>query len=104
MFNKLADLATRRSRRVIVAALIGAVVAGVLGAGVASRLQPYGADDPATESVRADDRLDNAGFQDLGLIALVRGVDISSPRTKQRVDALAARISKDPAVGRIDDY
>jgi uncharacterized membrane protein YdfJ with MMPL/SSD domain len=104
MFNMLADLATRRWRRVIVAALIGAVVAGVLGAGVASRLQPYGADDPATESVRADDRLDDAGFQDLGLIALVRGVDMSSPRTKQRVDALAARISKDPAAGRIVDY
>ena len=52
MLNALANLATRRSRTVIVAALIGAVVAAVLGAGVASRLQPYGADDPATESVR----------------------------------------------------
>ena len=104
MLNALADLATRRSRTVIVAALIGAVVAAVLGAGVASRLQPYGADDPATESVQADDRLDDAGFQDLGVIALVSGVDISSPQTKRRVDSLAARIATDPAVGHIADY
>jgi uncharacterized membrane protein YdfJ with MMPL/SSD domain len=104
MLNALANLAIRRSRTVIVAALIGAVIAGLLGAGVASRLQPYGADDPATESVQADDRLDDAGFQDLGLVALVSGVDISSPQTKRRVDTLAARISKDPAVGRIADY
>jgi uncharacterized membrane protein YdfJ with MMPL/SSD domain len=104
MLNALADLATRRSRGVIVAALIGAVLAGALGAGVASRLQPYGADDPATESVRADNRLENAGFHDLGLIALVRGAEVSSPRTRQRIEALAARISEDRAVGEITDY
>jgi uncharacterized membrane protein YdfJ with MMPL/SSD domain len=104
MLNTLAKLATRRSRTVIVAALIGAVVAGVLGAGVADRLQPYGADDPATESVRADERLEDAGFHDLGLIALVRGVDVSSRQAERRVGALAARISRDPAVGQIADY
>ncbi len=54
MLNAMADLATRRSRTVIVSALIASIVAGALGAGVASRLQPYGADDPATESVQAD--------------------------------------------------
>ena len=39
------------------------IVAGALGAGVASRLDPYGADDPATESVQADERLEDAGYQ-----------------------------------------
>jgi uncharacterized membrane protein YdfJ with MMPL/SSD domain len=104
MLNALANLASRRSRTVIVAAVLGSLVAGALGAGVASRLDPYGADDPATESVQADNRLDDAGFQDLGLIALVRGVDVSSPQTKHRVESLASRISQDPAVGRINDY
>ncbi|HYY22672.1 MAG TPA: MMPL family transporter [Thermoleophilaceae bacterium] len=104
MLTALANLATRRSRTVIVAALIGAVVAGAVGAGVASRLQPYGADDPATESVQADKRLHDAGFQDLGVIALVRNAPVSSAGTKHRLDALAARISEDPAVGRISDY
>ena len=85
MWDTLAKLATHRSRTVILAALLGAIVAGALGAGVADRLQPYGADDPETESVRADNRLEDAGFHDLGLIALVRGVDLSSPQTKQRL-------------------
>src|SRR6476619_1619405 len=104
MLNALANLAIRRSRVVIVTAVLASVVAAALGAGVASRLDPYGDDDPATESVQADNRLDDAGFQDLGLIALVRGVDVSSPQTKQRVRSLASRISEDPAVGRIADY
>jgi uncharacterized membrane protein YdfJ with MMPL/SSD domain len=88
----------------VIAAVIGALVAGALGAGVASRLDPYGADDPSTESVQADNRLDDAGFQDLGIIALVSGVDVSSPATKHRVESLASEISQDPAVGRITDY
>ncbi len=98
------NLATRRARRVVILALIGAAVAGLLGAGVASRLDPYGADDPSTESVKADDRLNDAGFQDLGVIALVRGVDVSSDDAKRRVQTLAARISEDPAVAQITDY
>jgi len=103
MLNALANLAIRRGRRVVILALIGAIVAGALGAGVAKRLDPYGAEDPATESVQADNRLDGAGFQDLGVIALVNR-DVSSPDTKQRVHSLATRISQDPAVGRITNF
>jgi RND superfamily putative drug exporter len=104
MLNALAGLATRRARRIVVLAILGAVVAGALGAGVANRLDPYGDDDPATESVQADERLQAAGYQELGLIALVRGVDVSSPETRRRVESLASRISEDPAVGRIAGY
>ena len=104
MLQALANIVTRRARTVLVAALAVSVLAGVLGAGVASRLDPYGADDPATESVQADNRLAAAGFQSLGAIALLRGVDVSSPGTKQRLESLASRIAKDPAVGRISDY
>src|SRR3989440_4952011 len=104
MLNALANLATRRARTVVVTALLASVVAGALGAGVASRLDPYGDDDPATQSVQADNRLDSAGFQNLGLIALLRGADVSSPQTRQRVESLASRISQDPAVDRIADY
>jgi RND superfamily putative drug exporter len=104
MLNALANLATRRSRTVIVSAIVASILAGILGAGVASRLDPYGAEDPDTESVQADERLEDAGFQDLGVIALVRGVDVSSPETRHRIESLASRISSDPDVGRIDDY
>ena len=63
MLNALADLATRRSRTVIVSALVASSSRAPSAAGVASRLEPYGADDPATESVQADDRLEAAGYQ-----------------------------------------
>src|SRR5436190_19988977 len=104
MLDRLANLATLRGRTVVIVAVIVAVVAGALGSGVAKRLDPYGAEDPATESVQADNRLDDAGFQDLGVIALVQGVQVSSPQTKDRVQSLAAQISKDPAAGHITDY
>jgi uncharacterized membrane protein YdfJ with MMPL/SSD domain len=104
MLNALANLATRHSRTVIVTAVLASVAAGAFGAGVADRLDPYGADDPATESVQADDRLEGAGFSELGLIALVSGVDVSSPATKRRVEALASRFSRDHAVGGVNDY
>jgi len=104
MLAALANLATRRARTVVIAAVVGAVIAGALGAGVASRLDPYGADDPATQSVQADNRLDDAGFQDLGVIVLLTNADVNSAATKHRVESLASTIAKDPAAGRITDY
>jgi len=104
ILNALANLATRRSRIVIVTAILAAGVAGALGAGVADRLDPYEADDSSTESVQADHRLHDGGFQDLGVIVLVQGVDVSSPETEQKVESLISRVSKDPAVGRITNY
>jgi len=38
----------------------GLALAGTWGGGVADRLQPYGADDPASASIRANERLAEA--------------------------------------------
>ena len=46
-------------------------------AAVADRLDPYGADDPATESVKADNLLEDAGYRDTGVIVLVEDVDVA---------------------------
>ena len=48
MFRALADFAYRRPRRIVVTALVLAVVAAALGGTVADRLGPYNADDPAS--------------------------------------------------------
>ena len=56
MIDRLARLADGHARRALIVAAIFFVVAGALGAGVADRLDPYGADDPSTESVNADER------------------------------------------------
>jgi len=53
MIERLARLANRSARRTLVLAGVFFLIAGALGAGVADRLDPYGADDPDTESVIA---------------------------------------------------
>ena len=78
MFEWLAQLAERRGRRVVIVAVVLAIVAGALGAGVADRLDPYGADDPATESVKAADQLERAGYRETGVVVLVDDVDVDS--------------------------
>ena len=55
MIERLARLANLRARRTLLLAGVFFVFAGALGAGVADRLDPYGADDPDTESVIADE-------------------------------------------------
>ena len=57
MTERLARLADGRAKVVVVVGLVLFALAGALGAGVAQRLDPFGADDPATESVVADQRL-----------------------------------------------
>jgi putative drug exporter of the RND superfamily len=104
MFDALARLATNRGRTVVIVAVILAAIAGVLGSSVADRLDPYGAEDPATESAHANDRLDRAGYEQLGVIALVEAVDVRSPGTRAQVQALAREISQDPAVGSVLTY
>src|SRR3954449_3951229 len=81
MFDFLARLANGSARRVALLALAFFVVAGALGGSVASRLDPYGADDPATETVRAMDRLQGAGLR--GAAVGARGGD--APGSRKRV-------------------
>jgi hypothetical protein len=72
MFAALTALATRRPKRVVIAAVVLAVAAAVAGASVADRLDPYAAEDRATESVRADDLLEQAGVgAGVDVVALV---------------------------------
>ena len=54
MFDALARLADGNARRVGLLAIVFFVLAGALGGSVASRLDPYGADDPATETVEGE--------------------------------------------------
>ena len=107
MFDSLARLTSRRARRVVVIAAIAAVAAGVLGTGVADGLNPYGAEDPATESIRAADRVEAATGLDpsLGLVALVRTVaGPGDDRSRARIERVARRIERDPAVGRVTTF
>jgi uncharacterized membrane protein YdfJ with MMPL/SSD domain len=103
MFEKVPTFACANRRRVLFLAVIGAVIADVFGASVASRLTPYGVDEPATQSVQAKDRFQAAtGRQiDPGVVALVSSGDVRSPAARQRVDSIAAELRAQPDVATV---
>ncbi len=88
MFDSLARLADGNARRVGIFALAFFLLAGALGGSVASRLDPYGADDPATEAVKARERLDDAGLRIPAVLAVVKNAPVAAPATRRRVERL----------------
>jgi uncharacterized membrane protein YdfJ with MMPL/SSD domain len=106
MFEKLATFAYSNRRRVLFAAVIGAAIAGVFGAGVSSHLSPFGADDPATQSVQATNRFQAAtGRQiDPGVVALVSSGDVRSPAARQRVESVSAELRSQPDVASVASF
>ncbi|MBS1880840.1 MAG: hypothetical protein JST31_15120, partial [Actinobacteria bacterium] len=85
MFDALARLADRRARRLVALAVAFFVLAGALGGSVANRLDPYGAEDPATESVKAQDQLEAAGYRAPAVLVVVEDAPVASAVTRARV-------------------
>src|SRR5829696_1845415 len=104
MFDRLASLAQVHGKRTAILAVVFFIVAGVIGGGVADKLAPYGADDPDTESVKADDRLEAAGYRDPSVIVLVQGIDPNSRAGQERIAALEQRLKEDGEVARVTSY
>jgi len=104
VFDALASLASRRGWLVVTLAAIVFVVAGALGAGAAGRLDPFGADDPGTESVIADQRLEDAGFREIGVVVLVEGIDVRSAQGRERVETVTRRLETDPEVAAVSNF
>jgi uncharacterized membrane protein YdfJ with MMPL/SSD domain len=104
MFDSLARLANGKARRVALFAVVFFVLAGALGGSVAERLDPYGADDPATETVKAMDRLEEAGLRVPAVIAVVEDAPVAAPATRRRVEALENDVRKRPDVASVSGY
>jgi uncharacterized membrane protein YdfJ with MMPL/SSD domain len=92
MFTKLATFVHANRRRILFAAVLGAAVAGVFGITVSKHMSPYGANDPATQSVQAMNRFQAAAGRqiDPGIVALV------SPATRARI----AQVESELRAGR----
>lgn len=76
----------------------------MLGGSVASRLAPYGADDPATEAVKARQRLEDAGLRVPAVVAVVRDAPVASPATRARVEALENEIRQRSDVASVSGF
>ncbi|MBA2545390.1 MAG: hypothetical protein H0V15_00800, partial [Solirubrobacterales bacterium] len=101
MFNALARLADARGKWVVAVAIVFFLAAGAIGGSVADKLDPYGADDPDTETVRAQERLDDAGFRDASAIVLIEGVDATTPAGAKRVAEVASLVGADADVEKV---
>jgi RND superfamily putative drug exporter len=104
MFDALARLADGYARRVGLIAIAFFLLAAAIGGGVASRLDPYGADDPSTEAVEARERLQDAGLRVPAVIAVVGNAPIGSPATRARVSALEEEIRERADVAAVTGY
>lgn len=104
MFDALARLADRRARRLVLLAVAFFVLAGALGGSVANRLDPYGAEDPATESVKAQDQLEAAGYRAPAVVVVVEHAPVSEPATRARVTSLERQVAARPDVKSVSGY
>jgi uncharacterized membrane protein YdfJ with MMPL/SSD domain len=104
MFDHLARFANGKARRIGLAAIAFFLFAGAFGGSVADRLDPYGADDPATETVKAMDRLEDAGLRVPAVVAVVEDAPVASPATRRRVEALENEVRERADVASVSGY
>ena len=104
MFDALARLDNGNARRIGLIAIVFFVVAAALGGGVASRLDPYGADDPATETVKARERLQDAGLRFPSVLAVLEDAPVAKPSTRARVHSLERELLRRGDVDSVASY
>ena len=104
MFDALASLAQRRRLAIVLTAVVLFGAAGAVGASVADRLDPFGADDPDTESVIADERLEDAGYRGAGVVVLIEGVQLDQPAGLARVREIERELLADPEVAGVSGF
>jgi uncharacterized membrane protein YdfJ with MMPL/SSD domain len=104
MFDALARFADGKARRIGIFAIFFFLLAGALGGSVADRLDPYGADDPDTETVQAKERLLDAGLRVPAVLVVVEDAPVAAPATRARVEALERRVRAHEEVKSVTGY
>ncbi|MFC8128389.1 MMPL family transporter [Streptomyces sp. NPDC057302] len=97
MFERIAELAIRRSRLILVVAVVAMALMGALGAGAFGKLLGGGYDDPASQSTRAGEVIDEKFGGETNLVLLVRASDgrIDDPAARQSGKSLVADLKKE---------
>jgi uncharacterized membrane protein YdfJ with MMPL/SSD domain len=104
MFDALARLAEGRGKLVVALAILFFLVAGAVGGGVADKLDPYGADDPDTETVKATKQLQEAGHRDTGVVVLIEDASPDSPAGARRAARIEGKLAANPDVASVSGY
>ncbi|MEI5102514.1 MMPL family transporter [Streptomyces sp. PmtG] len=106
MFERIAELAIRRSRLVLVVAALAVALMGVVGAGAFGKLVDGGHADPNAESTRAGKVIEDAFGGETNLVLLVRGPEgrADAPRTERAGRALVADLKKERHLENVLSY
>ena len=104
MFDSLARFANGNARRIGLVAIGFFFLAAAIGGGVASKLDPYGAEDPATETVKAMNRLEEAGLRVPAVVAVVENAPVAAPATRRRVESLENEVRERNDVASVSGY
>lgn len=103
MLGALARWVHQHARAVLIAAVVGAAIAGVFGFSVAGRLSPYGVDDPSTQSVQVRYHYQRlTGHQlDPGVIAVLSVARVRSAQGVATVERVARELARGPDVAQV---
>ncbi|HEX7134144.1 MAG TPA: hypothetical protein VF228_16325, partial [Iamia sp.] len=108
MLSRLAHLTVRRRVLVLVLAVVGFVLAGAIGGGVAEHLSSGGFDDPASESSRAEEALeDTFGTGAPNILLLVtadEGTDVDSLALAASAEEVVAELAAQPDIDEVASY
>ncbi|MGW0668348.1 MMPL family transporter [Streptomyces sp. NPDC002746] len=97
MFERIAELAIRRPRLILVVAVVAVALMGVLGSGAFGKLLGGGYDDPASPSTRAGKVIDEKFGGETNLVLLVRAAEgrVDAPAAQRDGRALLAVLKKE---------
>ncbi|MFI8931409.1 MMPL family transporter [Streptomyces sp. NPDC053474] len=106
MFERIAELAIRRSRLVLIVATVVVALMGALGAGAFGKLLSGGFDDPASQSSRARDVIDEKFGGETNLVLLVRTPQgrVDAPAARRGARALVADLKKERDLTNVVSY
>ncbi|MFJ6085700.1 MMPL family transporter [Streptomyces sp. NPDC092369] len=106
MFERLAELAIRRSRLVLVVAVVAVALMGVLGAGAFGKLLGGGFDDPTSQSTKAAKVIDDKFGGETNLVLLVRADEgrVDAPAATRGGQGLVADLKKEKTLTNVVSY
>ncbi|MFI1104367.1 MMPL family transporter [Streptomyces melanogenes] len=106
MFERIAELAIRRARLVLIVAVVATALMGALGSGAFTKLLGGGFDDPASQSTRARHLIEEKFGGETNLVLLVRAGDgrVDTPSAEQNGKALVASLKKEKTLANVVSY
>ncbi|MFI1828233.1 MMPL family transporter [Streptomyces sp. NPDC020412] len=106
MFERIAELTIRRSKPVLVVAALLVVLMGAVGAGAFGKLAGGGFDDPAAESTRAGQAIEEEFGGETNLVLLARTAQgrVDAPAAERSGRSLVAALKEEPGLGNVISY